>query len=126
MAPPLAAQTVSKQLTTTPPPANYVISITGMSPGPGTVILQWQAISGVLSYRIERRKIDPTADPREDARRPTTPFFLVSDKHAGISYTDTGLWNDSIYEYRVSMSQFDPKASNGSVGAGRVTVTTAP
>ena len=129
LTPALAAQAGSKQSVKLPPPANYVISVSGMSPGPGRVELQWQAIPSALTYRIERRKIDPTVDPDLDARRPTTPFLVIADRHPAISYTETGLWNDATYEYRVGVAQFDPKASSGSVGSvspGIVKVTTAP
>lgn len=125
----LVAQTGSKQSVKLPSPTNYVISVTGTSPGPGTVALQWQAIPGALSYRIERRKIDPTVDPDQDPRRLTTPFIVIADRHPASTYTETGLWNDATYEYRVGMAQTDPKANSGQVGsvtAGRITVTIAP
>lgn len=122
--PALAAQTDSKQLlnpTTTT--ARIAIAVIAMSPGPGTVDLQWDAVRSAVGYRIERRKVD--SELVEGPRVPAAQFFAVADGHPTNRYTDTGLWNGATYEYRVT-AVFDSKATAVVVTSGSVKVTTAP
>ncbi len=123
LTPALAAQTDSKQGTTTT--TRIAILVSATSPGPGTVSLQWKPVSGAVSYRIERAKIYGP-EPEEGWGRVTaTGFFVIADRHPNNSYTDTGLWDGMTYQYAVT-AQFDTKASTSYTAFGRATVTTAP
>ncbi|MFN2398483.1 MAG: hypothetical protein ABR543_07550 [Gemmatimonadaceae bacterium] len=123
LTPVLAAQTVSKQGTTTTTVIPIYVSAT--SPGPGTVSLQWNPVSGAVSYRIERAKIYGPEPEEGWSRVIATQVFVIADRYPNNSYTDTGLWDGMTYQYVVT-AQFDAKASTSYTAFGRVTLTITP
>ena len=128
LAPALAAQTDSKQLNTAATTSSSVIAVRAMSQGPGAVNLEWDGVRGAVSYRIERRMLNAEDLEQRDPRRIAAPFFGIANGHKTNAYTDTGLYPDATFEYRVT-AQFDTKSAlqpTTVIPSGTVRVTTAP
>ncbi|MGF9696132.1 pectinesterase family protein [Paenibacillus sp. MABNR03] len=61
-------------------------------PDDGEIILSWDAVQGANSYAVKR------------SESPAGPFTSVAAELNGVSYTDSGLTNGSIYYYMVTAS----------------------
>lgn len=59
-------------------------------PGDAEVQLTWSAVSGAADYQVVR------------STSKNGPFSMIADRVSGLSFTDTGLANDTAYYYAVA------------------------